>query len=149
MTVIAIRRQLAGRPQASAKVLLIGMLVFQIPFLFGVLPAVERVKISPPIAQAIKEKTAKEIPVATYKYTEPTLNFYIGRQIESLRDEEAVIAWSRQPQAGVLVIPKDVLAGIQQRHGFLALDEIASKKGFNYSKGTILEVLALIRRAKD
>ena len=149
MTVIAIRQQLAGRPQASAKVLLIGMLVFQIPFLFGVLPAVERVKISPPIAQAIKEKTAKEIPVATYKYAEPTLNFYIGRQIEPLRDEEAVIAWSRQPQAGVLVIPKDVLAGIQQRHGFLALDEIASKKGFNYSKGTILEVLALIRRAKD
>ena len=149
MTVIAIRQQLAGRPQASAKVLLIGMLVFQIPFLFGVLPAVERVKISPPIAQAIKEKTAKEIPVATYKYAEPTLNFYIGRQIEPLRDEEAVIAWAWRPQAGVLVIPKDVLAGIQQRHGFLALDEIASKKGFNYSKGTILEVLALIRRAKD
>ena len=149
MTVIAIRQQLAGRPQASAKVLLIGMLVFQIPFLFGVLPAVERVKISPPIAQAINDKTAKEIPVATYKYAEPTLNFYIGRQIEPLRDEEAVIAWARRPQAGVLVIPKDVLAGIQQRHGFLALDEIASKKGFNYSKGTILEVLALIRRAKD
>jgi len=149
MTVIAVRQQLAGRPQASAKVLLIGMLVFHIPFLFGVLPAVEQVKISPPIARAIKEKTAKEIPVATYKYGEPTLNFYIGRQIEPLGSEEAVIAWARRPQPGVLVIPKDVLAGIQQRHGFLALDEIASKKGFNYSKGTILEVLALIRRAKD
>jgi 4-amino-4-deoxy-L-arabinose transferase-like glycosyltransferase len=149
MAVIAIRQQRADRPQASAKVLLIGMLVFQIPFLFGVLPAVERVKISPPIARAIKEKTAKEMPVATYKYAEPTLNFYIGRRIEPLRSEEAVIAWTRQPQPGVLIIPKDVLAAIQQRYGSLALDEIASTRGFNYSKGTILEVLALICGPKD
>jgi len=149
MAVIAIRQQHADRPQASAKVLLIGMLVFQIPFLFGVLPAVERVKISPPIARAITEKTAKEVPVATYKYAEPTLNFYIGRRIERLGSEEAVIAWARQPQSGVLIIPKDVLAAIQQRYGSLALDEIASTRGFNYSKGTILEVLALICGPKD
>ena len=149
MAVIAIRQQRADRPQASAKVLLIGMLVFQIPFLFGVLPAVERVKISPPIARAITEKTAKEVPVATYKYAEPTLNFYIGRRIERLGSEEAVIAWARQPQSGVLIIPKDVLAAIQQRYGSLALDEIASTRGFNYSKGTILEVLALICGPKD
>ncbi len=149
MAVIAIRQQRADRPQASAKVLLIGMLVFQIPFLFGVLPAVERVKISPPIARAITEKTAKEVPVATYKYAEPTLNFYIGRRIERLGSEEEVIAWARQPQPGVLIIPKDVLAAIQQRYGSLALDEIASTRGFNYSKGTILEVLALICGPKD
>jgi len=149
MAVIAIRQQRADRPQASAKVLLVGMLVFQIPFLFGVLPAVERVKISPPIARAIKEKTAKEIPVATYKYAEPTLNFYIGRRIEPLGSEEAVVAWARRPQPGVLIIPKDVLAAIQQRYGSLPLDEIASKRGFNYSKGTILEVLALICGPKN
>ncbi len=149
MAVIAIRQQRADRPQASAKVLLVGMLVFHIPFLFGVLPAVERVKISPPIARAIKAKTAKETPIATYGYAEPTLNFYIGRQIEPLGSEEAVITWARQPKPGVLIIPKGVLDGIQQRHGSLALDEVASKKGFNYSKGTILEVLALIRGPKD
>jgi hypothetical protein len=89
------------------------------------------------------------MPVATYKYAEPTLNFYIGRRIEPLRSEEAVIAWTRQPRPGVLIIPKDVLAAIQQRYGSLALDEIASTRGFNYSKGTILEVLALICGPKD
>ena len=149
MAVIAVRQQYADRPQASAKVLVVGMFVFQIPLLFGVLPAVERVKISPLIARTIKDKTAEGIPVATYKYGEPTLNFYVGRQIEPLASEEAVIAWTRQRQPGVLVIPKDVLAVIQERHGSLALDEIAATKGFNYSRGTRLELLALIRRPKD
>lgn len=149
MAVIAIRQQYADRPQASAGVLLVGILVFQIPLLFGVLPAVERVKISPLIARTIKDKTAEGMPVATYEYGEPTLNFYVGRQIEPLDSEKAVIAWTRQPQPGVLVIPKDMLAAIQERHGSLALDEIAATEGFNYSKGTRLELLALIRRPKD
>lgn len=146
---IAVRLQRANQPHTSAKVLLLGMLVFHIPFLLGVLPAVERVKISPTIAQAIKVKTAKEVPVAAYGYAEPSLNFYIGRQIERLGSEEAVIAWARQSQPGVLVIPKDVLDRIQQHHGPLALDEIAAAKGINYVKGTMLEVLALVRRPED
>lgn len=149
MAVIAIHQQRADRPQASAMVLLIGMLVFHIPYSFGVLPAVEQVKISPPIARAIKEKTSEETPVVTYKYAEPTLNFYIGRQIEPLGSEEAVVEWTRQPQAGVLIIPKDNLAAIRESHGSLTLEEIAAVKGFNYSKGTILEVLALTRGPKD
>jgi 4-amino-4-deoxy-L-arabinose transferase-like glycosyltransferase len=149
MAVIAIRQQYADRPQASAGVLLVGILVFQIPLLFGMLPAVEQVKISPLIARTIKDKTAEGMPVATYEYGEPTLNFYVGRQIEPLDSEKAVIAWTRQPQPGVLVIPKDMLAAIQERHGSLALDEIAATEGFNYSKGTRLELLALIRRPKD
>jgi hypothetical protein len=149
MTVIAIHQQHADRPQASAKVFFVGTLVFQIPFLFGVLPAVEQIKISPPIARIIKDKTPKEMPVAAYKYDEPSLIFYVGRQIEPLNSEEAVIAWTRQPQQGVLIIPKDVLAAIQQRHGSLALNEIAAAKGLNYSKGTVLEVLALIREPED
>jgi len=149
MAVIAIHQQHADRPQASATVFFVGTLVFQIPFLFGVLPAVEQVKISPPIARIIKDKTPKEMPVATYKYVEPSLNFYVGRQIEPLGSEEAVIAWTRQPQQGVLIIPKDVLAAIQRRYGSLALNEIAAAKGLNYSKGTVLEVLALIRQPED
>jgi len=149
MTAVAIYLQRADRPHLSAEVLTIGMLALEVPILFGVLPAIEQIKISPPIAQAIKAKTAKETPVATYKYAEPTLNFYIGRKIEPLRKEEAVVAWARQPKPGVLIIPKDILTGIEQRHGPLPLEQIASKKGFNYSKGKPLEVLALIRKTES
>jgi hypothetical protein len=125
------------------------MLALEIPVLFGVLPAIEQIKISPSIADSVKAKTTKEVPVATYKYGEPTLNFYIGRQIKPLRNEEAVIAWARQPERGVLVIPKDALTNIQERFGPLPLEQIASKEGFNYSKGKPLEVLALIRKAEN
>jgi hypothetical protein len=148
MMVLAIRKQYADRPGASARVLLAGMVVFLIPFLFGVVPAIEQVKISPTIAQAVKAKTSEEVPVATYVYAEPTLNFYIGRRIEPLGTEEAVITWAKEAGQGVLVIPKEVLTGIEQRHGTLALDEIGSKEGFNYSKGNMLEVLALTRGAE-
>jgi 4-amino-4-deoxy-L-arabinose transferase-like glycosyltransferase len=149
MAAAAIYLQRADRPYISAVVLTIGMLVLEIPILFGVLPAIEQIKISPPIAQAIKAKTTKETPVATYKYGEPTLNFYIGRQIEPLRGEEAVATWARQPKPGVLIIPKDVFADIQERLGSLPLEQIVSKKGFNYSKGKPLEVVALIRKAQN
>jgi len=149
MTAVAIHLQRADRPHTSAEVLLAGMLALEIPVLFGVLPAIEQIKISPSIADSVKAKTTKEVPVATYKYGEPTLNFYIGRQIEPLRNEEAVIAWARQPERGVLVIPKDALTNIQERFGPLPLEQIASKEGFNYSKGKPLEVLALIRKAEN
>lgn len=149
IAIIAIRQQFAKGSAASAKVVVVGMAVLQIPILFGVLPAIEQLKLSPAIARAVKAKTTEETPVATYGYGEPSLNFYVGRRIEHLQDENAVIAWVRQAQPGVLVIPRDVLAEIQQRHELPALEEIASKKGLNYSKGTELELVALIRRAGD
>jgi len=148
MAIIAIRYQRADRPQVSAVILLIGMFVFEIPILFGLLPAIEQIKITPAIAQAVKAKTGKEIPVATYKFGEPTLNFYIGRQIEPLGDEKAVVSWSRQAGEAVLIIPKNKLDSIQESYGNLPLEEIASKKGFNYSKGKIVELTALIRNAR-
>ena len=49
----------------------------------------------------------------------------------------------------MLIIPKDKLDNIQQSYGTLPLEEIASKKGFNYSKGKIVEVMALIRNARE
>jgi len=146
MAVPAIYYQRDNRPQASAKVLIVGMLVFEIPVLFGILPAIEQVKLSPAIAKAVKSKTNKDTPVVVYNYREPTLNFYIGRHIESLRSEEEVVAWAKQPDYGVLIIPNDMLNQIQRSYGTLLLDKIASKKGLNYSKGKTLELAALIRR---
>jgi len=148
MSILAIRYQLADRPVPAAKVLIAGMLCFNIPLVFGVLPAVEQLKISPPIADAVNQKTPKQTSVATYKYGEPSLNFYVGRKIEPLHSEQAVVDWARQPKPGVLIIPKDVLDNIEQRYETLPLKQIASKKGLNLSKGNPLEVLALIRKAK-
>jgi 4-amino-4-deoxy-L-arabinose transferase-like glycosyltransferase len=144
--VVAIRLQLAEQFKRSALVLLAGMFVLQILLVGGVLPKLEQVKISPYIAQVVKDKTGPAVQVATYKYAEPTLNFYIGRKIENLRTEQEVVSWAKQPQSGVLIIPKDLLLSMHQKYSGLALDEIGLKKGFNYSKGKTVEVAAVIRR---
>ena len=146
VSVLAMRQQLQNRPQASAITLLVGMVVLLLPVMLGVMPALEKVKVAPALAQAVRQQTSKEVPVATFGYDEPTLYFYIGRQIESLGSEEAVVQWAKQPQPGVLVITKDALAAIEGRRGSLGLAELASKEGLNYAKGKPLEVAAMLRR---
>jgi hypothetical protein len=84
--------------------------------------------------------------VATFKYGEPTLNFYVGRRIEPLAGEAAVVEWARQPEPGVLIVPKDILAAIEERNGPLLLRQIGLQKGMNYSKGKPLEVVAVQRQ---
>jgi len=148
-TIFAVREQLAERFHKSALVVLAGMILLYISYLFGLLPAFEQLKISPPIAKAVREKTPPQTPVAMYKYAEPSLNFYIARQIEELRSANAVVEWAKQPLNGVLIIPKDILADIEKARGPLALEQITSKKGFNYSKGKTLEVLALVRKQRN
>jgi 4-amino-4-deoxy-L-arabinose transferase-like glycosyltransferase len=146
VSVLAMRQQLRDRPQASATTLLIGMVMLLFPVMFGIMPALEKVKIAPALAQAVAQKTAKDVPVATFGYGEPTLNFYLGRRLEPLANEQAVIQWAQQAKPGVLIITKDALAQIEGRHGALDLALIASKEGLNFSKGRPLEVAALLRR---
>ena len=146
MAAVAIRFQLAEKFAHSAKTLLAGLLIFLIPILFGVLPGLEQVKITPDISKIVRDRTNKDVQVATYKYAEPTLNFYIGRKIERLRKEQVVLEWAKQPQTGVLIIPKLVFQEICHRYDGLALEEIGSKKGLNYSKGEMLEVSVVIRK---
>ena len=148
-SVLAMRQQLQDRPQASAITLLVGVVILLLPVMFGVMPALEKVKVAPALARAVKQQTAPDVPVVTFDYGEPTLNFYVGRHIDVLANEEAVIQWARQAQPGVLVIPKTVLGEIERRNGSLNLTEIASEKGLNYARGETIEVAALLRRGDD
>ncbi len=141
MSAMAIRFQLAEKFAHSAKTLLAGFLIFLIPILFGVLPGLEQTKVTPFISQAVNTNTAADVPVATYKFSEPSLNFYIGRKTEKLSDKESVITWASRPQPGVLIIPADILADILEGSGPLPLYEIASKEGYNYSNGDKVKIL--------
>jgi hypothetical protein len=107
---------------------------------------IEGIKISPSIARAIREKTGKDVPAAMYEYAEPTMNFYIGRKITHLRNESEVIAWLNNAGQRVLIIPKKDFNGIRPKTSDVDFEEIASKQGINYSKGTELEVVALVSK---
>ncbi|MGD0094019.1 MAG: phospholipid carrier-dependent glycosyltransferase [Planctomycetota bacterium] len=143
---VALRQHLALRIQAAARTCFagaIGMLLFFATFM---LPAVEKLKVSAPLARAIRAQTAEDVPVATCEYAEPSLIFYLNRGvIHNLAQGSAVIAWAREPQPGVLIIPRDILPPLQRRYGDLGLREIASASGFNYSKGTWCDLVAVRR----
>jgi 4-amino-4-deoxy-L-arabinose transferase-like glycosyltransferase len=143
--VAALRNQHAGELEPNATVLLGGMLILQIPLQFGVLRALDDVKVTPGIAAAVNAATDKEVPVASYKFGEPSLNFYIGRPIETLRNSQAVADWAQQAKPGVLIVPRDAFNEIIQHDVTLSLERIASQRGFNYSKGRPVEILALFR----
>jgi 4-amino-4-deoxy-L-arabinose transferase-like glycosyltransferase len=146
MTIFCCNLQVRERYSASAKVVLTGLLILIVPLLFVLLPAVESIKISPHIAKAIRVKTGKEVPVAMYKYAEPTLNFYVGRNITQLRKTDDVVEWLKGTENRVLIIPRKDFEDIRRNTGNIAFEEIASKKGVNYSKGQAIDVIALVSR---
>lgn len=148
MTISAVYFHRLRKFSLSAAVLFGGMIVFHVPLLLGVYPAIEYVKVSPHIAREVNSTVEKDIPIVTYKYSEPSLNFYLGKLTERLSSPDDVIAWVKQSEPGVLIIPKEYLIQIEQEHGALPLDQIASREGVNYSKGKILELLALARRTQ-
>ena len=138
--------QIRERFTDSAKVILAGTVILFMPVLFGLLPAIEAIKISPHIAKAIRGKTDKDVPVAMYKYAEPTLNFYVGRNITNLRKTDDVVEWLKGTGNRALIIPRKDFEGIRQNAGDITFEEIASKKGVNYSKGREVEVVALLTK---
>jgi 4-amino-4-deoxy-L-arabinose transferase-like glycosyltransferase len=144
MTIIICYLQVREKFNGTAKIVLAGILVLIIPLLFVLLPAIEAIKISPSIAAAIREKTDKDVPVATYKYAEPTLNFYVGRKIRQLRKEDQVIEWFKCEGERVLIIPRESINVIRERTNGILFDELTTKKGVNYSKGREVEVVALL-----
>jgi 4-amino-4-deoxy-L-arabinose transferase-like glycosyltransferase len=144
MTITCCNLQVREKFNGTAKIILAGVLILIVPILFVLLPAVEAIKISPHIAKAIREKTGRDVPVAMYKYAEPTLNFYVRRNITQLRKTDDVVNWLKGTENRVLIIPRKDFESIRQNAGDIAFEEIASKKGINYSKGRKVEVVALL-----
>ena len=146
----ALWRALKGRFQQSAAVALGGMLVMQATVALFVLPPIERVKIGRRLAEAIRSRVADDVPVAEWKFIEPSLVFYLRRHsgviVERLHSAADVLSWATRSGPGVLVLSRRRLTRIQKAHGPLALEEIARVRGYNYSIGKREEVLALLRR---
>jgi hypothetical protein len=111
-----------------------------------VLPVVERTKLAPELAAAIRERTSNAVPVARFKFVEPSLDFYLDRPpIQDLEDEAALRAYASGDAPGVLVIPRDRLDALRDVLSATRWTEVASARGFNLSKGKPLELVALGR----
>jgi 4-amino-4-deoxy-L-arabinose transferase-like glycosyltransferase len=149
MAASAICLQLKEQFLESSKILLAGIAVFLIPFLLGVLPGLEQIKLSPTIAKIVRDKTAPDLPLYTYKFNEPSLSFYIGRPIQQLAGPQEVADWALQKQNGTLIIPKNLLDEISAKFGSAEggpIVQIGSKKGINYSKGKPVEIVVVVKK---
>ncbi len=112
-----------------------------------VLPRVEALKIAPRMVAAIRAAGSGSLPLATYSFEEPSLNFYWGpTPIRRLPDGAAIDAWLAETADGVLVIPQAKRNVLEGRAGAKTLREVASVDGFNYSKGKPLKLVALLRQ---
>jgi hypothetical protein len=135
--------QFRSRFTDSAITIMGGTIIFEIILGVAVLPKLEYIKISPSIARDINAKTASDVPVASYKFNEPSLNFYVGRKIEQLNGK-SVLSWMQNQKQSVLIIPSDIFDKLRQGNRDLIFSEISSKKGYNYSKGDPLTVIAVL-----
>jgi 4-amino-4-deoxy-L-arabinose transferase-like glycosyltransferase len=135
-----------GSVRRGAHVLIGG---FAAAWLVGILlamPVIERTKVAPAIAAAIRARTSNEIEVARFKFAEPSLDFYLDRPpITDLGDEAALAQWMQGVTPAVLVIPRERIEALRARLDFTRFEEVASARGFNISKGEPLELVALGR----
>nr|HRU04376.1 hypothetical protein [Candidatus Brocadiia bacterium] len=143
---VAWRSRWGGRP-APAWGVAGWMLAAHVALAGLALPAVEAVKIGPRLAAELR-RAAPGADVFCHGFAEPSLVFYLGQPptqvVTKLETDEAVAAWARAGAKGVLVAPRKRLARLEQVVGPLGLKEAASVKGFNYSEGKWLDVVALM-----
>ncbi|HVR08634.1 MAG TPA: hypothetical protein VMW75_11355, partial [Thermoanaerobaculia bacterium] len=70
----------------------------------------------------------------------------LGRwPVRELRDAGAVAAWAAEPAPGVLVLPRSAWQPLHAAPWAARLTEIATASGWNVSKGSRLELVAVRR----
>lgn len=146
MTALVLREHAARRYRSTVGILTAGVIALMFILVVFGLPMIERFKVSKPLTDAIRSQTAANVPVAQLDYDEPSLIFYLGRQhLKWVENDSGAIAWAKEQKPGVLVISRKALNRIETENGPLRLKEIASARGFNYSNGKWVDLVALGR----
>jgi 4-amino-4-deoxy-L-arabinose transferase-like glycosyltransferase len=138
---LANKLQLKEKPLESTRVLVRGLAVFMFFFAIFLLPDIERVKITPRLTDAILPELRAETRICSQGYSEPSVNFYLGRPIESL-DAADMQSWFAGVDDGVFIVdqkylPEQLPDGVR---------ELCNVYGFNYTKGKYQMVYALEKR---
>lgn len=140
----AITAQLATRFRRAAVIAFSGAMTAQLAAAFWILPALESQKPVPPVARKIRAGISGPTPVATFEFAEPSLDFYLGLPpIERLAAGD-VSRWASSPQPGVLVTTREALLRLPTGER-LGLPILAERRGFNYSKGRWIDLVAFER----
>jgi 4-amino-4-deoxy-L-arabinose transferase-like glycosyltransferase len=107
-------------------------------------PVVEQSKPVTRIAEIVRT-THVDGPLFAYEFAEPSLVFYTGRPLIEIPNEATLVEWARAPGPALLAVPRAAILRIERFYGPLGLREIAAKRGWNYVKGTRVELVAFVR----
>jgi 4-amino-4-deoxy-L-arabinose transferase-like glycosyltransferase len=144
--VAAIAAHRAGRYVTGAVRLIAGTAVGLTLTAGWLIPQAEALKPAPAIARAIERATPPSAQVWTFEFAEPTLDFYLRRPpIGRLVSDEAALEWTRTSSLAVLVTTRSALDRLEERGGPLPLLELAAVRGVDYSRGRLVELVALLR----
>ncbi|MDZ4774333.1 MAG: glycosyltransferase family 39 protein [Planctomycetota bacterium] len=143
---VAMRMHRRGRHAIAAYVVIFGCAATWMLGAVLALPIVERTKVAPDIAAAIRSGVPESVTVARWKFSEPSLDFYLGRPpIKDFDDEAQLRAWALENSPAVLVIQRDRLERLRDVLPTSRWSELAVAHGFNLSKGQAIELVAIVR----
>lgn len=145
MTVLAWRYYRRALHDQVAGILGAGMLVILASASLFLLPAIERLKLSPKIATVIQLNSAASIPVATCGYGEPSLNFYLGRGPITPIEGPDLARWAAAPGKGILVATESRLSPYLEAFRTSRIRMLDIITGFNYSQGKRVRIHILYR----
>jgi 4-amino-4-deoxy-L-arabinose transferase-like glycosyltransferase len=144
MTAAALRGYRLGRHDAAAATLVAGMLAVLLAAGFLLLPALERHKLAPRIAERLNT-CAPALPVFTCGFGEPSLTFYLGRGPVTSLSEDQLDRWAAEGSRGALVVTLDKWRRRQAALEAGGTRELGRFEGFNYSNGRWVTLLILAR----
>ncbi len=145
MVILAWRQYRIARHEAVAAILMAGMIAVLMSASLLLLPALEKHKPAPFIAEVILNRSDSSVPVTTCGFGEPSLNFYIGRSPIMAIETDALPAWAAAPGKGILVITELKRRGQRCLDDSPAIDTLDIIPGFNYSQGKWVRVHILTR----
>lgn len=122
-----------------------GMLVILLSASLFLLPAIERYKLSPMLAEVIQFNSSPLVPVATCGYGEPSLNFYLGRSPITSVEGPDLPKWAAASGAGILVVTESRLMPYIAAFESPRIETLDIIPGFNYSQGKQVRVHILYR----
>lgn len=125
---------------------LVGTILFLVPVVFGVMPALDAIKLGPALGEDVRALAGRGENVAFIGQQEPTSHFYAGRRIDVLETAAEVQEWLRRNPGGLLVVSRGTKDLLEKITGPLAADTVSSRRGFNYSKGEWSDGLVLRAR---
>ncbi len=144
VTAAGFRENRKNEHRRAAVIMALGGVILQIYAVLLLLPELERVKLSPAMARAVLSSSPPGAPIADLAYGEPSLVFYLGRQVSMLENDKAALSWIESEPDGILVCPRERAERLKKTSGF-PWKETVSVRGYNFAKGKWMELVALTR----